>query len=506
MSTELTRRMQARVVAGTPNLASQPKWRPRVLGLVIAAILVVTTATCAPTTLPSDTPASPVPVETPLALPSPSVTPSVSSPIVTATATPRRTITPSTSPTSPPTATTTALVPTVTAVIPIGPDLTSQFSADRALTHVHKLATDIGPRPAGSEGEAQARAYIATTLRSYGYSVDERPFSFSSFKDTGSVVRLSTPQQPTITAEAMAHVGSVSVTGELVPVGLGLSSDFAGQDLTGKVALIKRGLLTFREKVVNAQAAGVSGIIIYNSSPGLFFGGTLEPTTLPVLAIPGQDGERLADLARYGQLEVTVEAKTAVDQRNAYNIMGQKSDRVPSIIVGAHYDTVAPAPGANDNASGIAVMLELAQLVAGTTLADQLGFVAFGGEEIGLLGSKSYVNSLSAAQLQDIEAMINLDMVGEGPNLVLRHSKDDALGASLSQDAQDRGVVARIELTQDDSDHAPFDHAGVSVFHLFTGIDPYYHTAADTADKIELESLTRAGRAALFLLKELSQE
>ena len=80
--------------------------------------------------------------------------------------------------------------------------------------------------------------------------------------------------------------------------------------------------------------------------------------------------------------------------------------------LGAHYDSVSGSPGANDNASGTAVVLEIALKLSGTPLARQAWFVAFNGEEDDLHGSKAFVNSAKSQFLSELQGMLNFDMVG----------------------------------------------------------------------------------------------
>ena len=88
------------------------------------------------------------------------------------------------------------------------------------------------------------------------------------------------------------------------------------------------------------------------------------------------------------------------------------------VIIGAHYDVVPETEaGANDNTSGVAVLLSLAEALAGRSLPYTIRFVAFGSEEIGLYGSRHYVESLDEAELARITAMLNFDVVGSGPHL-----------------------------------------------------------------------------------------
>lgn len=475
------------------------RWASTALGLLLAVLLLLGTsgcgltvpATATPTTVPPTATVAPSLSYTATPEPSDAVRVPAETPTPTSTASPTATV-------APPTATPTA----VAVAEPV--DLSADFSADQAYGHVAKLAGEIGPRPAGSQSESRAREYVADMLRGFGYDVQQMPFAMGSFRDAGSAISVTAPTQLTIRGQSMSGIAAADVTAELVPVGLGLPSDYAGKSVDGKIALVKRGEITLREKVLSAREAGASGIVIYNNAAGPINGAVVENSGIPALTIAGEDGERLRDLTQGGEVQVSLTINVVTEQNQSYNVAGQKSADKPKVIVGAHIDSVSAGPGANDNASGVAVMLEVARIAANTDLADDLMFMAFGAEELGLVGSRSYVASLSQEQIKRIAAMINVDMVGEGSQLTLLYGAEDTLSTELAREAREAGVVTSLNRTREDSDHAPFVHAGVPAFHLFTGIDPYYHSAGDTVDKVQPEALARAGKATLFLIQRIA--
>jgi Zn-dependent M28 family amino/carboxypeptidase len=142
------------------------------------------------------------------------------------------------------------------------------------------------------------------------------------------------------------------------------------------------------------------------------------------------------------------------------------------IIVGAHYDSTEAGPGTDDNASGVAVMLEVAKLVQGTTTPYTIRFVAFGAEESGLLGSSDYLNQMSQDEFQNVIVMIDLDSLvagdiayaysDESQSTVRDWALDWAVGNGL-----DLQTVRNVTLTYPDtkgigsSDYAPFQAVGI---------------------------------------------
>jgi len=172
------------------------------------------------------------------------------------------------------------------------------------------------------------------------------------------------------------------------------------------------------------------------------------------------------------------------------------------LIVGAHLDTVAVAPGAEDNASGVAVMLELARLAGLQRIRLPVVFVAFGAEEpVGTaddqhhFGSQHYVRGMSAAERDNLRAMVALDRVGVGKRVPVctgplsPHTVRD----NLLDLARTGGIpAAPCELTT--SDHWSFEKAGHVVARL--GSTPYaaYHSADDVPAVVDRRQLSRAGR------------
>ena len=113
--------------------------------------------------------------------------------------------------------------------------------------------------------------------------------------------------------------------------------------------------------------------------------------------------------------------------RTSANVVATKTGSGPGqIVIGAHYDSVAVGRGAFDNASGVALMMQLADALRAQATPDTLVFVAFGAEEAGLKGSKAYFENMSAAQKAATVLMINFDSVAAGDAVCAYSSADQA--------------------------------------------------------------------------------
>ena len=297
---------------------------------------------------------------------------------------------------------------------------------------------------------------------------------------------------------ALQNSAPGSVSGRLVPAGLGRSEDLAGLDLGGAIALLERGEITFGDKVRNVAEAGAVGAVIYNQAGGSFRGLLQDPSTIPAAGLDGPTGRRLAERASQSQLQAELVVDASIVETTSGNVVATlagSSDEM--VVLGAHYDSVADGPGANDNASGTATVLELARTLPAAELPATIRIVLFGAEEIGLVGSRYYVDSLSMQERERIVSMLNFDMVGVGEQPMVGGTDD--LVQLAQEIAGEQGVQVG-ELGSDldgRSDHAPFLEAGVPTLFFHRLDDPRYHTAGDRSEYVEAEGIDVAGRLAL---------
>ena len=389
------------------------------------------------------------------------------------------------------------LTPPARALAPLaGPDT---FAADLAYSHVQSLAVTIGSRPAGSEADTRAAAYIADTLRGFGYAVDVPSFTFTNFEDLGSGLSVG----DVATENVRALNGSVAgvVEAPVVYVGLARPEDLPA-NLAGKIALAERGEITFQAKLANVQAAGAAGLIVYNNQPGPFTGSLGGASTIPAVSIAQEAGQPLRAAVAAGGVTARIETRTEQRPMTSQNVVAHLPEMAgagPRVVIGAHYDSVAAGPGANDNGSGTAAMLELARVVAQTRPAVDVTFIAFGAEELGLVGSRNYVRSLPEADRTAIALMINLDMVGVGDQLLIGGS--DAVARDGIKLAAGMGLTATKMGggLNGASDHASFLQAGIPAAFIYWSDDPNYHKATDRADFVRPDLLKLSGDLALQL-------
>ena len=395
------------------------------------------------------------------------------------------------------------------------PQSTAAFSGAAAEQQVQALAGQIGSRPAGSNSYDRAVDYAVDQLRQWGYQPTVQTFPLQVYDDRGSQVEVRSDPSgaQAIAADTLTYSIAGQVEAPLVTAGLGQPADFAGADVRDKIALIKRGELRFSEKVANAAAAAALGVIVYNDSAGRVQGSLTGPSAVPAATISGESGQQLMDQLASGTLLARLAVDAATEQRSGSNVVadlpGQRPD-AGSVVFGAHLDSVPAGPGANDNGSGSAVVLELAHELSMRSASERpvtLRFALFGAEELGLYGSRYFVQNLSDVERHAILADINLDMVGVGQAWRFGGTEDlvqSALGAA--NDLGQRALPLQGGSLAGASDHASFLEAGIPAVFIYRVEDPNYHTAGDVPTLVDPDALTQAGTIALKLLDGLASQ
>jgi Zn-dependent M28 family amino/carboxypeptidase len=233
--------------------------------------------------------------------------------------------------------------------------------------------------------------------------------------------------------------------------------------------------------------------------------------TIPVVGASFADGAALAQAGSTALVDV--DPPQNVTQ---YNVLAEKTGKNQSNVVmaGAHLDSVQLGPGINDNGSGSAALLEVAEQMSKVKPQNTVRFAWWGAEESGLIGSTAYVNGLSQAQKDEIALYLNFDMVGSPNHVFFVYDGDnsDNVGAGPGP-AGSAQIEDKFEAFYDSrglphtgtdfdgrSDYGPFIANGIPAGGLFTGAegiktpaqvtlwggtagqqyDPCYHLACDT--------------------------
>lgn len=226
-----------------------------------------------------------------------------------------------------------------------------------------------------------------------------------------------------------------------------------------------------------------------------------------------------ARLSKMGYSPVGIEDVPLPDGRVSHNVSARSDGASPHIIVlGAHLDSKAPSPGANDNATGCGALLEIARILALQPVAAQVEFVFFGAEETvdgdpdhHHYGSRTRVARMSAAERANVAGMISVDMIGYGPDFVVRTMQRGPQTMRELLLAQAKAGGPDLVYLKDPgatgwSDHEPYELAGIPAAWIEWRDDPVYHTAKDTSGHLKPEKVRIAGQLVLDVVRDLDAE
>lgn len=435
------------------------------------------------------------------------------------------------------------------------------FEGDKATTdYIAQYFKSIGLTPAGDDG-----SFLQTVPTNIACPV--APIDFRQMDTNKSSIRQFVFKKD---FNVLMATGSGNVTAQAFFCGYGISSkskvvydDYSGIDVAGKIVVIFRGgpahfmsaaandgqltnLMSFNTKVANAKAHGAVGVLLIEnpfypaerrnditqrtiqaypaSVPGLYLSvdtgnivllETGKTTTEIAKNIDSQQKPYSFPLSKYNwNIQVTIEVK---ENFKSANVVGYIPSSDPfganeTLMIGAHWDHLGidPSgilyPGAIDNGSGVAVMMEVARVFAQnkTKLDRNLAFVAFTGEEIGLVGS-NYMSNNCPFPIDGL-TYLNLDMVGGLPNTI-RCATDQSF-TDLNERMKQAGLKVGADLklsgpAMGGSDHYPFYLKGIpAVFIIAANGVKAYHVPEDTIDKVSPEGMDLVGK---FMVHTASQ-
>ena len=388
------------------------------------------------------------------------------------------------------------------------------------------LADELSPRESATDEELAAAKFLAGKFSEWGYDVELQEFDvverwaatrlvlhtpdvvghglrYYEPKPDGGLWAFSAPINPA----SFAPEG-YAVRGSRVYAGSGSPDDLAGIDLRGKIALMERGGLPLEDKVDAVAGVGAAAAVIFNDAVNnMFFVERINrDVDIPAIGISRDHGLALIEALGPGaNVEVEVLKLPLVPQpsRNVVATLNNDIDGDQVLVIGAHYDTTAGSPEANDNGSGVAVVTVLAQELADDAMPFDLRFVLFGSEETGLNGSFHYVQELGPREASRIMAMINLDVVGTGRISAVGSERLLEI-ANAAADAIDIDLAIAEDLGRYGSDHLPFMYAGIEILLVFADDFTYINSPEDTLRRPQPESMAQSAAIVLDVVKRLS--
>lgn len=401
-------------------------------------------------------------------------------------------------------------------------DLWNHMKAFQKIANQNPSPADFHPsRNSGEPGYKASADYVANVMRAAGYDVTLQPYkftyyaytsppTFSEVSPTAHDYALTSEWNPgqstgTATNAQVQPAGGIVMPPTSTPSSASgcAPGDFSGL-VRGRIALVQRGSCNFGVKVQNAQAAGASGVIIFNEgNPGRtsVFSGSLQDAnnnpiipTIPVAFTSFDIGKHFWDAYQTGTPAVASMSIQALVNPNAddWNVIAESKGGNPNnvLVVDAHLDAIYGA-GMLDNASGSATILDIAQKMKNVNPTNKLRFIWFGGEELGLLGSHYYVNNLSSSELNRISYDLDADVLAT-PNYsvgILDPAGPDLFGRTVTEQFPNR-VYKPSQVSRDQfvsyfdsigknhiffspvgTDAQSFNEAGVPAGGLLTGQD-----------------------------------
>ncbi len=435
--------------------------------------------------------------------------------------------------------------------------LFGQSPADAALENlrsdVRYLSSDaLEGRETGTDGERMAADHIAREFERAGLTPAGengflQPFTFNAQPELGSANSLQIGRsklKPQEEYHPLTFTGNGTVRGKIRKAGHGISSpdlghdDLKDVDLKGYVAAVSISspdgihphskFLAYHDLRSRASAladAGALAVVFYNddeaaTDPPRQLSAKGQPLSIPVIFLAGD---------RYQELIIdenpcVISTDIQRSQLTGYNVAGLLDGPAETVVViGAHLDHLgwgdegslhrgekAIHHGADDNASGVAVMLQLAREIV--DMDDLQGndflFIGFSGEEKGLYGSNHWTKN-PTVPIERLNYMINLDMVG-------RLDSAGNIGINGVGTSPSWSMIGEVEAGQlnvrpttsgiGPSDHTSFYLQNVPAIHYFTGTHADYHKPSDTEEKVNYEGMVRVKDHILGLVRKLNDE
>ncbi len=395
----------------------------------------------------------------------------------------------------------------------------------QAYDALRRLCDTVGGRTSGAESGQRAEHWGAEAMADWGLDAVHGEALPVRVWERGSLAA-AVLGDPGWQINGLAHgfaPDRCDVTAPVLDAGYGLPEDYERlKDLArNAIALCIEGAPEGRraphrtEKLAWAVANGAAGLMItgpdYGSLPRT---GVCHRTGSPIpsLGISREDGERLQRLLRDGlRPQVRIEMENSTRDGTARNIIGEiTGETAPEQIVlaGAHLDSWDISQGATDNGLGCAIVIEAARAIAalGVRPKRTIRFALWAAEETGLHGSRAYTVS-HADELDRTVCVMNFDMTGD-PHGYWTPGNEVVPDMLRGLTRQLAPLGMRDEFSSKPglhSDHQPFMLAGVPVVGLAAGLPggggrAYYHSTADTFEKVSLPVLCRAAAVAAHTL------
>lgn len=402
----------------------------------------------------------------------------------------------------------------------------SAFLDNSSYKVLERICYEAGGRLAGSETNDKAMTILEEELKKLGLNPRRESFTMPGWLRGEDKVIMTAPSNYEIRAAALGYVNQTSeINSGLIYVGNGKEEDYNGLDVNDKIILANQGYSSNGRQFLRCEAIDVAAskgaaaiLFINEKNGGLLMAGVAnfigEPSPIPAYTITMEDGlrmKRLLEMKTEVSLKIITNSRCSgkISEENLVVTFPGKSNK--KIVAGVHFDSWDLSQGAVDNGHGTAIAFETARLIQQFSRENNLTveIVWFNAEELGLWGSKAYVEQHKS---EDIAVMVNLDMTGipTGFNAMgfdeFKPFLDNLCKELNGFDMKDG--VSSVPYTN--SDHMYFILEGIPAFtihaHLEKDMYWYYHDFGDTFDKVEKKYFSEAGAVLSILLSELAND
>jgi len=395
----------------------------------------------------------------------------------------------------------------------------SEISTTSLARILNSLCRDVGSRFTGSEGESKAEKIIGDEFSRLGASVSEDAFDLRIWDCKEALLRIVRPERVEVECLPVSYTKSTDgpISGEAIFIETASPFDMAKVSANGKIGVMAGSIGGSHapeegsDKLRRLVSSGLKGLIMIEDRvptswvraegipPFWFKGGTM-----PMVSVSFQDGLKLR--RRDVEVEMLIDSSTRdVKSRNIVAEIQGSDQNSETIVVSAHHDTVPNSVGACDNASGVAILLQLAEHFIKRKTERTIRFISFGAEEQLSVGATSYA-ARNIGVGEKIVLEINLDGVGAGIGV----NEVSVIGGAGLMDYVKSKLVDSKYSAEVKGEVSPFsDHFALSLYGIpsvwFEGRRPnfFFHSKLDDMDHIFVEDIAETARAIAHLISSI---
>jgi len=399
----------------------------------------------------------------------------------------------------------------------------SAYTDNTSYSMLQRLCDEAGGRLVGSPANEHALLILGEELKKIGVEPRLEHYTIPGFVRGEDIVRVTVPFERNLRAVALGYVDKTpTFAAEVVFADRGYPMDMDEASVKGKIALVtseraegKEEILRY-EVIAHAADRGARAVLFINDTPG---GNTLagvsnfqgHPSRIPAYSLSFEEGKWLQRLCgKNVQVKISITTESFCREVSTANpVVTFPGIAKEKIVIGAHFDSWDVGQGAVDNGVGTAILFDVVRLIHSFFPKNQytIECVWFNGEELGLWGSKRYVEMHTG---EPIRAMINMDMTGSprGFNVMGFDEFIPALETLITNLNGFDLSSSVISSPSTNSDHQAFYLHGIPTITLQAFLDTpmynHYHDFGDTFDKVNKKYLSEAAAVVSVLIKELA--